>query len=129
MIKLSRRVIARYVCEQLVAGAKPVEIAHQALAELEQSGRRNQWQMLIDDVALELEQRGLLARARVNTAHELSAELRQRLETFVKSLSNAQETELSFATDEQLIGGVRIETARAVIDTTIKRQLLNLRKA
>jgi F0F1-type ATP synthase delta subunit len=126
---ISRRSLARYGTDQLLAGAPLDQVAKQLAAALLQSKRDKQVDLLISDIAGELEDRGKLASATVTSATPLTDHLKTELIKFIKSSTQVEHTALNEKVDKSVLGGVQIETARHSWDKTAKRALMDIREA
>lgn len=125
---LSRRALARYAADRLLAGKSANSVAQYLAATLIESGSASEIDYLIGDIASELEQRKKLAIGRVTSATPLSSELKSKLKTRIKQATGAKSVLLEETVDESVIGGVRIETANRVWDSTIARRLADLKE-
>lgn len=128
MSKLSRRALASYGADQLLAGEPTVKIAKRLVALLAETGRQNEADFLLEDISWELERRKALASAIVTTARPLSNELEAELKQEVKKATGATEVLLKANIDKSVLGGVRIETASRIWDNTLSRKLSELRE-
>jgi F-type H+-transporting ATPase subunit delta len=76
-----------------------------------------------------LEQRGRLTAASITSARPLSENLETELKTALKKLVQVETVLLNNEVDKSVLGGVRIETPTRVWDSTVARQLRDLREA
>jgi len=129
MAKLSRRLLAIYAADQLLASKKPAAVAKELAAVLVATRRQNQAELLADDIALELEQRGRVANAKVVSARALSDVMRRQISSHIKKASGVDEVILNEEIDKSVIGGVRIDTAVHSWDKTLKRKLIQIQEA
>lgn len=129
MISFSRRQLARYAVDEMLAKRPSTSLANHLAAALIASGRRNEADLLLSDIDQELEDRGLVVNARVSSAHPLSASLKKELSLRLKQLSAVKDVSMMEQIDKDLIGGVRIETASRTIDMTLKQTLRELKEA
>ena len=129
MQKLTRRQLAKYAADQLQSGASIQDIAAHLAAVLASSKRSGQGRQLAEDIAFEMESRGLLAEATLTSAHPLGAELVAQLEKFIKDETETKKVIINEVVEPEVIGGVRIETARRSWDQTIKRRLTDIQEA
>jgi F-type H+-transporting ATPase subunit delta len=129
MQKLSRRQLAKYAADQLLAGQPVRKLAAQLAAVLSATKRGGQAPQLAEDIAFELESRGALATATITSAHPLSEQLSTELEKFIKHQTGARAVAATQAIDPAVIGGVRIDTASRSWDQTIRRRLTDIREA
>ena len=126
MNKLSRRQLASYAVEQMLAGAPPRRVSERLVAELQYSGRRREAHLLVDDIYATLESRGILSRADVSSAHPMNSALKSKVERFIKAFTGANEVQIHENTDKELIGGLKIETPGFSWDNTVKTRLKKL---
>lgn len=122
--KLSRRKLAQYVADALVAGAEASVVLREVAAYLIDSGRLRETELVIRAIEDTLADRGIVL-ARVTTATDLTATLRRDIEEMI----NARQVTLDTTIDPSVIGGVRIEIPGKVLDATVQRKLLALRQA
>ena len=127
MISYSRRQLAQYTVDEIVAG-RPVDLAAHLAAALIASGRRKEVELLLADIDEELENRGLLARAQLTSAHPLSLKLKEEISAQLKRMTGVKEVVMQEEVDKSVIGGFRIETASRSWDKTTRRMLMNLRE-
>ena len=128
MSKLSRRALASYGADRLLAGETTVKIAKQLVALLIESGRQGEADFLLEDIGWELERRKALTSARVTTARPLSSELEAELKKEIQKATGSDSVLLEEHVDRSVLGGVRIETASRVWDNTLSRKLSGLRE-
>jgi len=122
--KLSRRKLAEYAADQLMADKQSV--LDQLGAYLIESGRTKEAELVVRDIQTALLTRGK-AIVTVTAARPLSAEAKSDVEQFVKShYENIQNVELIEEIDESVLGGVRIALPNAVLDATAKTKLESL---
>jgi F-type H+-transporting ATPase subunit delta len=128
MNKLSRRALAGWAADQLIAGTAATDIAKHLVATLIDGARLNQADFLMADIAWELEQRQALAIGRITTATPLTEQLERALIEQIKQATKADQVSLDKKIDKTVIGGVRIETASHIWDHTVSRKLSELRE-
>jgi F0F1-type ATP synthase delta subunit len=129
MISVSRRKLAVYAADQLLAGASPRKIAKSLAATLIEAKRTQDTELLERDIALELELRGKLAQVDVTTATKINDSLRKELASFIKKAAGVNNVSLNENVDESVIGGIRLETALHSWDKTISRKLTDIQEA
>src|SRR5258706_8274724 len=95
MAKLSRRLLAVYGAEQLLANKQPAAVAKELASVLLASRRQNQAEQLADDIAWVLEQRGREANAQVTSARALSESLRKQIEAHIKRAAKVEQVILN----------------------------------
>jgi F0F1-type ATP synthase delta subunit len=127
--KLSRRQLAEYAADQILAGVSPVKIARQLAAVLSATKRTKEAELLARDIAYELETRGKIANANITSASQVSSEIREQIKKFIKEAAEVDEVSLEENIDKSVLGGVRIETAVHSWDKTIAKKLRNIREA
>lgn len=121
--KISRRKLASYVADELLAGN--VEAVEQLAAYLVAEHRTKEAELLVRDIETALATRGVIV-ADVTTARQLTAEARQALEKFVASASGAANVTLRESIDPSVIGGARIATPNMLFDGTVANKLEKL---
>ena len=104
------------------------DLAAHLAAALIASGRRKEVELLLADIDEELENRGLLARAQLTSAHPLSLKLKEEISAQLKRMTGVKEVVMQEEVDKSVIGGFRIETASRSWDKTTRRMLMNLRE-
>jgi F0F1-type ATP synthase delta subunit len=129
MVNVSRRKLAVYATDQLLAGVPLKKIAKNLAATLIESKRPQDAELLARDIALELELRGKLAQVDVTTATKINESLRKELARFVKKAAKVESVNLNENIDESVIGGIRLETTIHSWDKTISRKLTDIREA
>jgi F0F1-type ATP synthase delta subunit len=129
MISISRRRLAEYAADQLLASKSARAIARELAAVLIETNKSKDASLLAQDIAWQLESRGALAQVEVTSATELSESLRKEITKFIKQAANVERAVLQENVDESVIGGLRIETAKHAWDKTIAKQLTDIREA
>jgi F-type H+-transporting ATPase subunit delta len=128
MNKLSRRTLAQWGAQQLLDGHSAKIVAKQLVAMLSESNRLNEANFLMEDIAWELENQKALAIGTAVSAHPLSSKLQSELQAYLMKATGAKQVLLENVIDESVVGGVRLETASQVWDTTVKQKLSELRE-
>src|SRR5581483_1023791 len=114
MIGFSRRSLARYAVDQLLDKQPPKTISLHLAAVLVVSKKTKDADLLMDDIAYELEVRGLLVKAQITSVRELSRQLKTDIAARLKKATKVKEVSLIEKPDKAVIGGIRIETAQHV---------------
>lgn len=127
MNKVSRRALAQYAADQLLAGKSVPILAKQLAAILADSGRSTDGELLMNDISWELEQRQVLTVGRVTSTVPLSKQLEVGLVAQLKKVTKSQAVILESVLDASVIGGIKIETSGHVWDQTISRTLTELK--
>lgn len=122
---MTRTQVARYVAGHLSTGRS--KALQQAAAWLVTTGRSHEADYLAADVAAILEEQGTVA-VRITSAHRLSAEAKREIEKFITAKTGADELSMEYDHDPSLIGGIRIQTPTAALDTSIRTRLERLVK-
>lgn len=128
MISFSRRQLARYAVEEMMAGKRLSVLTENLAAALIASGRRKEVELLLSDIDQELEDRGLVARAHITSARQLSAELQHELSAKIKKMAGVKDVVITHDIDEKVLGGFRVETANHSWDKTVARQLTAIKE-
>lgn len=127
MRAVSRRLLAQtFVNELLKTPAKKQELIRSLAAFLIETKQVKMLDMVLADIIKELADRGHVA-AEVVTARELSDSARAVITELVAATTNAKTVELSESTNPELIGGVKLTVPGRELDTSVKRQLQQLR--
>jgi F0F1-type ATP synthase delta subunit len=122
--KLSRRKIAEYAADQLMANK--TSVLDQLGAYLIESGRTKEAELVVRDIQTALLARGKAIVTAV-AARSLSAEAKRDIEQFVRShYEKVRDVELIEEIDKSVLGGVRITLPNAVLDSTAKTKLESL---
>ncbi len=127
MQAISRRKIAHYIADQLVAGKPVGPLMSQAASYLYEHKQTNQAELLVRDIESALAQDHQIVLANVTSARELSAGIMTQIEQFVSRAEAATQVAIKASVDPMLLGGVIIRTPRSEMDTTIRKQLNELR--
>jgi F-type H+-transporting ATPase subunit delta len=128
MYNLSRRQLAAYAADQLLAKQTASSIAKDLAAILIATRRQNQAELLAEDIGWELEHRGKAANAQVLSAYKLSEQLRKSIEKQVKKAANVEQVIISETVDPAILGGVRIDTASHSWDKTLRQRLTEIKE-
>lgn len=123
----SRREIANWAIDQLANKVSPSKLAKQLAALMVDSGRAKETELLISDIASELELRGELAQLKITSATKLSAELARMLSSYVKQTTKVKTVSISQEIDPSLLGGFRLETATRRWDRSVAKQLADIK--
>lgn len=129
MSEISRRSLARYGAEQIIAGKPAADVAKHLAGMMIESGLTDEVEFLLSDIAWELEQQKELAIGLVTTATPLTKELENALKAQLIKATEASEVLLEKNTDKSVIGGIKVETSGRVWDETVARKLTDLREA
>lgn len=121
-VKLSRRKIAAYLADELIAGRS---ITKQLAEYLVESNRVREATLMVRDIESALAERGVLL-ADVATSRELAADTKKEITDYLKQLSGASSVEMRSHVDPHLLGGVRIDTPGNRLDKTLRHRLNQL---
>ena len=126
-VAISRRRLAQAITQRL--GDDPTsrqKLLMQLAAYLIAHRQKKQLDLLVNDIARELEvQRGHLA-VEVRAAHQVSPDVELALKTYLHAATGAQAIELTVTQDASLVGGLVAQTPRFVLDTSVRHQLNQL---
>lgn len=123
MINVSRRALANYAVDQLIAGEPLTKLSKSLSATLVSSGKKNDSELLILDIYEILEARGILANATVTSAKSLSAKNLGSIKQIIAKYAQVNEVIIDEAIDESVIGGFAAKTSAHSWDKTIARKL------
>jgi F0F1-type ATP synthase delta subunit len=129
MTHLSRRQLARYAADQVLAGEPIDKLSSKLAAVLSEAKRTKDAELLARDIAYELETRGKVASANVTSATDISSDIREQIIKFIKESAKVDEVSLQENIDKSVIGGVRIETAVHAWDKTVSKKLADIRES
>ena len=128
MSKISRRSLASYGADQLMADKPAKAVAKQLVSVLAEQDSLNEAVFLVDDISWELENQRALAVGKVTSAQPLSAKIQAELKAQIKKATGVKEVLLDSDIDKSVIGGIRLETSSQVWDSTVSRKLSELRE-
>lgn len=117
-VRLSRRKMAAYVADQLVAGTPVKQALREVAAYLQTSRRTREQELLVRDIESEMADRGIVV-ADVASAHPLD----KAIEAQIKEMTGAKSLQLRQSVDESLLGGIRIDIPGKRFDGTIRHKL------
>ena len=124
--KISRRRLADYVADQLVAGGEREKILAELGAYLIETRRTKEADLIALDVETALARRGQVV-ADVASARELSASVRQQIQAFIDREHPNSTISLRETVDPSLIGGVKVAFAGRELDETVRYKLQTLK--
>ena len=125
---VSRRKLAKYAAEQIMAGNDTImeEIASLLVHEK----RQREIELLVRDVEAELAEHGEIV-ASVESARKLDVDTKREIEKYLMSAvganNNKSKVTLKESIDPMLIGGFKLRTPTATLDATIAKKLNDLR--
>jgi ATP synthase F1 delta subunit len=120
--KLSRRKIAAYFADEVVAGRDVVKLLAAYLIE---SKRIRETTLIVRDIEAALLERGVLV-ADIASSHDLADDTQKAITNYLKDKTKAKDIHLRQSVDASLLGGVRIETPDGRLDTTLRHRLNQL---
>lgn len=123
MINTSRRALARYAVDKLIAGDSIAKLSKSLAAALLASGMKKDGELLLSDIYEILETRGILANATVTSAQPLSSKSHKSIKNLIAKSAKVNEVIINEVVDEAVIGGFRADTAVHSWDKTIARKL------
>ena len=125
---VSRRKLAKYAAEQIMAGNDTImeEIAGLLVYEK----RQHEIELLVRDIEAELAEHGEIV-ASVESARKLDVDTKREIEKYLMSAvsanNNKSKVTLKESIDPTLIGGFKLRTPTATLDATIAKKLNDLR--
>ena len=125
---VSRRKLAKYAAEQILAGNDAVleEIAGLLIYEKHE----REIDLLVRDIEAELAERGEIV-ASVESARALDDNTRRKIEQFLASAASGKNSKpkvsLRESIDPTLIGGLKLRTPTTTLDATVLKKLNDLR--
>lgn len=125
---VSRRKLAKYAAEQILAGNDAVleEIAGLLIYEKHE----REVDLLVRDIEAELAERGEIV-ASVESARALDGSTRRKIEQFLATAASDKNSKpkvsLRESIDPTLIGGFKLQTPTATLDATVLKKLNDLR--
>lgn len=120
--KLSRRKIAAYFADELLAGRS---VIGPLAAYLVEAKRVREAALVVRDIEAALADRGVLL-ADVASSRDLSADTQKEIVAYLKDTTGAKRVELRPHVDPNLLGGVRIDTPGSRLDKTLRHRLNQL---
>ncbi len=124
--RLSRRKLADYYADELLAGNK--HIAEQLAAHLIETGRLRELELVTRDIEAALARRGVVL-AEVSSAHELTEASRTAVTTYLRQATGASSVQLKESVESRLLGGMRITVPGGEMDASLQRKIMKLRAA
>ena len=128
MKSVSRRKLAKYAAEQILAGNDAVleEIAGLLIYEKHE----REVDLLVRDIEAELAEGGEIV-ASVESARALDDNTRRKIEQFLATAASDKNSKpkvsLRESIDPTLIGGLKLRTPTATLDATVLKKLNDLR--
>ena len=125
---VSRRKLAKYAAEQILAGNDAVleEIAGLLIYEKHE----REVDLLVRDIEAELAERGEIV-ASVESARALDDNTRRKIEQFLATAASDKNSKpkvsLRESIDPTLIGGFKLQTPTTTLDATVLKKLNDLR--
>lgn len=120
--KLSRRKIAAYFADELIAGHS---VMQSLAAYLVETKRVREVTLIVRDIEAALAERGVLV-ADIASARELASDTQKELTNYLKQRTGATGVTLRPHIDPHLLGGVRIDTPGDRLDKTLRHKLNQL---
>ncbi len=120
--KLSRRKIAAYFADELLAGN---DVARRLAAYLIDTKRTRELNLFVRDIEAALAERGVLL-ADIASSNKLSTDTEKSITEFLKKTTGVSDVKLRTQVDETLLGGVLIETPEQRLDATLRHRLNQL---
>lgn len=122
---MTRRMLASKVAPLLLESSDRKVLVKQLAAYLVDEGRTAELELLMNDVALELERLGY-SDVQLVSAHAVSNSVKQDLVQIIKTQTGAKEVSLNETIDQSLIGGIIATTPSTEIDLSVRSKLKTL---
>lgn len=123
-VRLSRRKLATFTAERLMAGDKTAIM--QLAAYLVETRRTRELPLVVRDIETALAERGVVV-ADVTTAGPLGEAAAKAIRQFIAAEYNDADVQLRVSEDASLLGGAKVHMPGSELDTTIRRKLTTLR--
>jgi len=120
---MTRRMLAKKIAPLFISGN--ANLAKQLAAYLVDEGRTDEAELLMNDIALEIERLGH-SEVQLTSARELSEDVKRKLKKIIKNLTGAETIELNETIDQSLIGGIIATTPSLEIDLSVRKLLKTL---
>lgn len=120
--RLSRRKMAMFVADKLIAGESADNALKEVAAYLLASGRVREQELLVRDIEAEMATRGVVV-ADIASAYPIDASIKDK----IKEMTGAKSLQLRQSVDESLLGGIRVDIPGKRFDGTIRHKLNALR--
>lgn len=120
--KLSRRKIATYFANEVMAGRDVVKLLAAYLIETK---RTREALLIVRDIEAALADRGILF-ADVTSSYSLADDSKKAIQHYLQDKTKARDVHLRADVDESLLGGVRIETPDQRLDASLRHRLNQL---
>lgn len=127
-MKLSRRVLARYIATQLSGGDGHAQVVSSLAAYIVENRLKNELDLILADIATNLARLGHVEAA-VTTAHPLDPSLKKDVLDYISKMEDAMDITLNEVVDPAILGGIIIETPRKRYDASVATKLKRLRNA
>lgn len=124
-VRLSRRKLASYCADQLVAGNKATVIQELA-AYLIEKRRTSELDLIVRDIEDALLARGI-AIADIVTARELTADALKQVTGFIAARYADTTVQLRTRVEPSVLGGVKVGLPGEELDATVQRKLATLK--
>lgn len=124
MVNFSRRELANYAAEQILAKNK--DIVNQLASYLHETGRTKEVNLLVRDINSALADKGFIS-ADVSSQHALDEATRSELKTLLSKRYKTNDISINELIDLNLLGGVKIRTAHEEFDGSLRRKINRLK--
>lgn len=119
---MTRREIAKKVAPLFLKGKNNKKLIKQLAALLVEEGKTKEIELLMNDVAVEMERLGH-SYVEVQSTHKLAVRTLRDLEKSIKELTKAGSVTLNETIDQSLIGGLIATTPTVEIDLSVRTKL------
>jgi F-type H+-transporting ATPase subunit delta len=121
--KLSNRRLARGFVAHLKTGKSPKTLIDMLAAEIVETKQISKVDLIVAEIAHELEVQMSTTNATVYSARQISNALKVEIKNLIKQVSGTDSVVLEEKIEPSLLGGVKIETPEREIDLSIRRKL------
>lgn len=125
-LRLSRRRMAEYVADRLVAGDDPGNILLEIAAYLKENRRTKESTLVVRDIEQALLGRGVVV-ASVTSARPLKQSALEDIKQFIANHYKADTVQAREVIDENAIGGFKVSTPDKELDRTLRKYIATIK--
>lgn len=123
MARVSRRIIAKVVAEQLTDAKAKQKVLQQLAAYLVENNRVREAELIVRDIETELATRGIVV-ATVWSVRTITKELTAAIESMVaKEFKGASSIQIREETDSSLLAGIKLAVPGKQVDLSARHKL------
>jgi F0F1-type ATP synthase delta subunit len=124
--RLSRRRIAEYVANRLIAGDKAESVFLEIAAYLKDNRRTKEGSLVVRDIEQALLDRGVVV-ADITSARPINQVALEDIKQFIAKHYSAQRVYTRESIDEDTIGGFKVATPDKELDRTLRRYISTIK--